>query len=1733
MDGRRSGGRGRGNQRRGGGGRKNNKEIIYERQRDTRNPPSQRVSRDTPPPPPPSNHVKSKEQPSEMLHKKSERLLTEPGPTYNLIVYHPFKEENTFLEHLKMKELPSHIEFNIESFTTNPNGLSASVWVHFPSNNAYRQFQLWMRQTKNLGFLYRFQREEVAKVSKEFIDKNLQNVQERSDHIIGMHHDKIRETKQELSDFLATKKTKKKTKYVSLPEFERREMQTKTLENKVAELEKQLVEFERSVEDIKRHLIEFEGSTVKQDYIDQLLREFEIEYSRLEQALPIYAKRSEIVNSVLKNQVCILLGETGSGKSTQLTQYLLQSKLPSNGHIVCTQPRKVAAASLAQRVASEMKSTVADIVGYQCGIQKKVSDQTKVVYMTDHTLLNECIKDPLLNDYSCIIIDEAHERSIYTDLLLGMIKKCLPRRQDIRIIVTSATIDPELFVRYFEGCPVIEVPGRMYPVDVEWETNSGDDDLEEYERKAVEKTLEIHDKEPPGDILLFLTGQLEIEKCIERLQWELEGRTDHWILPLHGKLQTEEQNKIFKETPHGKRKIVISTNVAETSVTIPGVKYVIDTGLAKEMKYDPDKKVNSLRVVKITKSSADQRKGRAGRTAPGKCYRFYSKEVYDNMTASSIPEILRIHIGHAILKLLQLNVNPLAFEFVEAPPDNSMETAFQQLVNIAAVENGKIPKITELGLWIAQLPLEPNLGVFVHNAIKMKVGLDAIIIAASCTVSGNLFYRAGTKEQKNKCDKLKIPFCHSKGDHFTFLSVFKKWHYVPEKEKSQWCLDNSINGRAMRNIRDTVNEIRFLLKNQMNMPLKFELKDVGRNERTLQKLMFKAFRSNLCYFLGHEKAGYYFIDKDQQMTVHPSASFQSLASYPKWVIIEKVLNTSREFAVNITEVNEDDVQEALKRNEINFDLTGIERKRIEPIYTEYIGSQVHYKFVGPKWKHAKDLETKLKKENTDSIFVIDADRDKGEVSIYAPGDKDEESIEALKNALDPIRENIRKERIIFPIFPRCYNVKVSIGPGGMIKDVLCEDDYNNVYVYCSEEEFDSDEELVEWMRQFGEIQKFQTKSPANTNPRYRGEVVFNNSESAKQAVAAARDKTLKIQIKPPVWKTDDSNGFKAKITWCRRKPKGFGFVQIKNSETLETVLTLSSMTQVSVGGSNVRISRSRGNVDELHVQGINPLVNEDILREGISEGFNVPENEIGKTFVPRQEVKTTREILDTHRRRIERHIAQFVNSDKFKVHIREPYQKDYDFNGVVTFTDPEQGNEVCANLQSRNTLNINDSVVIVIPEIHTRLYVLERVFKRVNKDIKDFCAKAKKDGVFIDIKQNTTGNYILNIEAESVDNMIKTRDTIQNLLQGQILSMEGNPSLRSMFTRDGRSKVDKIMAKTHTLVMLNDRNTTISVHGKEADRALAIRKIQKYLEKLSSFKLRRVDLKGETKPPGLMKRIIQMHGIDLQGLKDVSDLSSVELDHRRHRIEMLGSVEAIQSAVNDIEELTKMLLKDNQHQIPSTDPECGICLCSISDCDLYRLESCGHAYCRDCVRLHLNSALSTKEFPLRCCYEGCDMLWAWSDINNMKKFGFCTIQTLIDASVSCYVAQNKDKARYCITPDCQMVYKVSQGGGRFVCSLCHTALCSKCHIEYHTGKSCAVFEREKQLKENGLAEWMSGDTLNRDLCPKCYIGIERYGGCQHMICSQCKCHICWLCKAYFDSSADCYRHMFQSHNTFV
>ena len=395
--------------------------------------------------------------------------------------------------------------------------------------------------------------------------------------------------------------------------------------------------------------------------------------------LPIFTVRDQLINIIRENRICIIVGETGSGKTTQLTQFLYEEGYSSYGTIGCTQPRRVAAVSVAKRVSEEMNCKLGDKVGYAIRFEDCTSKNTVIKYMTDGVLLRESLNESDLDIYSAIIMDEAHERSLHTDVLFGILKKVVARRRDLRLIITSATMNAQKFSEFFGLAPIFVIPGRTFPVDIIFSKTPMDD----YVDAAVKKALEIHLQQPPGDILIFMTGQEDImATCVllnERITEMGPNIPKIKVLPIYSQLPSENQARIFHKSEI--RKCVVATNIAETSLTVDGVRYVIDTGFCKLKVFNPKIGMDALQITPISQANANQRSGRAGRTGPGTCYRLYTDTIYrEDLLENNIPEIQRTNLANVVLLLKSLNIdNLLEFQFMDPPPQENILNSMYQL----------------------------------------------------------------------------------------------------------------------------------------------------------------------------------------------------------------------------------------------------------------------------------------------------------------------------------------------------------------------------------------------------------------------------------------------------------------------------------------------------------------------------------------------------------------------------------------------------------------------------------------------------------------------------------------------------------------------------------------------------------------------------------------------------------------------------------------------------------------------------------------------------------------------------------------------------------------------------------------------------------------------------------------------------------------------------------------------
>ena len=469
-------------------------------------------------------------------------------------------------------------------------------------------------------------------------------------------------------------------------------------------------------------------------------RYWEIRATR--EKLPVWQAREEFVAMVREHQTTVLVGETGSGKTTQIAQFLAEAGLTFGGTkmVACTQPRRVAAMSVAARVADEMDVPLGEEVGYNIRFEDRTSPQTLVKFMTDGMLLREAMADPQLSRYSVVILDEAHERTLSTDILFGLIKEVLKARADLKLVVMSATLEAEKFQDYFQGAPLMKIPGRLHPVEIFYTQEPEKDYLE----GAVRTVLQIHRCEPPGDILVFLTGEEEIEDACKKIAREVQGEPAQYgpalVLPLYSSLPPAAQQRIFQVAPEGKpggppgRKIVISTNIAETSLTIDGIVYVIDPGFSKQKVYNPRVRVESLLVTPISRASAHQRSGRAGRTRPGKCFRLYTEQSFrKDLQESTYPEILRSNLGSVVLQLKRLGVDDLVhFDFMDPPAPETLIRALEQLNYLGALDDEG--ELTEVGRVMSEYPLDPQLAKMLVASPNFQCSNEVLSVVAMLSV---------------------------------------------------------------------------------------------------------------------------------------------------------------------------------------------------------------------------------------------------------------------------------------------------------------------------------------------------------------------------------------------------------------------------------------------------------------------------------------------------------------------------------------------------------------------------------------------------------------------------------------------------------------------------------------------------------------------------------------------------------------------------------------------------------------------------------------------------------------------------------------------------------------------------------------------------------------------------------------------------------------------------------------
>lgn len=574
-----------------------------------------------------------------------------------------------------------------------------------------------------------------------------------------------------------------------------------------------------------------------------------------------------------------------------MTQYLYEEGYGKRGMIGCTQPRRVAAMSVAKRVSEEMEVELGAEVGYSIRFEDCTSSKTVIKYLTDGILLRESLADPDLDKYSCIIMDEAHERALNTDVLMGLFKNVLVRRRDIKLIVTSATMNADRFSTFYGGAPQFTIPGRTFPVEVLHHSTP----VEDYVDATVKQVISIHLQSGPGDILVFMTGQEDIEATCEiiaeRLTF-LDNPPPLAILPIYSQMPADLQAKIFQPAKKGTRKVIVATNIAETSLTVDGIMYVVDSGYSKMKVYNPKMGMDMLQVAPISLASASQRSGRAGRTGKGVAYRLYTERAeIEEMYPQAIPEIQRTNLANTLLLLKSLGVNDLLeFDFMDPPPMDTMTSSLYDLWALGALNN--VGQLTPLGHKMSKFPMEPSLSKLVIMSIEYGCTEEMLTIVSMLSVP-SVFYRP--KERQEESDTAREKFFVAESDHLTLLHVYSQWK--ANKFSNAWCARHFLHPKALKRAK----EVREQLASIVEQDKSINVRSCGTNWDVVRKCICSGYFAQAAKVRGLGE--YMNLRTNVVMQLHPTSALYGLGFLPDYVVYHELILTSKEYMSTVTAVD--------------------------------------------------------------------------------------------------------------------------------------------------------------------------------------------------------------------------------------------------------------------------------------------------------------------------------------------------------------------------------------------------------------------------------------------------------------------------------------------------------------------------------------------------------------------------------------------------------------------------------------------------------------------------------------------------------------------------------------------------------------------------------------------------------------------------------------------------------------
>ncbi|EJD76414.1 ATP-dependent RNA helicase DHX8 [Loa loa] len=1143
------------------------------------------------------------------------------------------------------------------------------------------------------------------------------------------------------------------------------------------------------------------------------------EIERFSCGLPVYNIRKDIKNTLCnQGRVLIVVADTGSGKSTQIPQYLVfDGIITPSQKILCSQPRKTAVCELAVRVAKEtslINYCLVNVPVYEDGLKPNLN--AKINFITEKHLL-DCIRnDPELSQFGCVMIDEVHERTVNTDMCLGMMKKVLRLRSDIKLVICSATLDPEPLLKYFSEFQAkkLEVPGRQYSIEICYEPPiSGCRGIRslmlDYVDRTVEKVINICEKEAKkqpfedifwedslethaAHIMAFLSNPHETLIAEDRLSkrlTELKHSVKVKIVTLYGKMPVEDRIEIFAPLKSGyHHKVIFATNVGETSITIPGVRYIVDCGLAKVKKFDTTKRKNILELNLISKSAAKQRAGRAGRTAPGICYRLYSEEQYEEMESTNVPDILLTNLAEVVLYLISVGImNPEEFDFIEKPDSSDLMHSLRLLRSLKAIEcRETMLVVTQLGKMMQQLPVEPRLAKMVLDSVQYDLVAEVAVVCA-CVHVGSLFNRGDKRNKFVLADQKKLSFCEDSGDPMTSLAVFLQHIGTPNNRFRHWCLENYVNSKHMKSVFSIAYKICKIMSHLTSVNADIHKIDISKARTIIPTLFCRSFGSNLAMYSGLPERGYYDFNGKKYVFIHPSSALKYNDITPEFIVYECLVHTSNDFVLNVCtadpswlhEIDHNVLEEERKNRLVPYDIRcGTATKRWIMTHKGILQQEVGVECIG--------------KTRRDDPYR--------RLQIYVPV----KSLPKLKSFIERVIEEktnvlCRKTREV-PILHADYVLHMS--GGGKPLEILMPGEFCSMYIERSDINWIDDDacknKLEEYFGKFGKITEFVTFGEEYQKKTGHSCLIrMENKEVAKRAFIYNIENHCDFNIEPRFGqKYLDTGGnffhpsaYRLLIRWWRRPSCGYGEIKLKSRDFDQRMYAFNVISehfghfQPSLVSEDFMTRNPNISVDDLYKVKLQSLpldINNKRLLHILGPVLDAYDIEFDEVYVVRKKnypVEDKRD-LEKHSQRISDHIIRVAknavdgNGYPFEVKIRAPkHSNDIEFLAFVLFSDMNIGIHVGHALKeaAKNGLTLEMGPVNHMHEayiqemFHYQIKVPRILFNAIFDDLRDIYEIIDHKDIDFNYRSDTYSKlYHLFISGENFEQVPRCFDFLTN-----------------------------------------------------------------------------------------------------------------------------------------------------------------------------------------------------------------------------------------------------------------------------------------------------------------------------------------------------------------------------------